>query len=342
MSDTSQTAGKVEVARGGQWPKWCYDKYISYRAKQSNSDHLTADRPLVSVIIPNLDKGAYVKDAIMSILAQSYDNFEIIFTDNGSSDGSQEIAEKLSATDSRIVVLNEPRRGVSFAKNRGLSRSRGELVTFLDSDDICAKNRLMQEVDLLTCNPKLSCCHTNGWIIDEFGKSTGQVYHDDIVPLPSSGVSEDIFRSLLKRNFVMGGSVMLWKSQVEGDWFDTQVGSAEDWDFNLRLACNHAFGYLAAPLYGYRIYPGNQTWKSQLSSHHLIYEKYLRTLSANDEDRMLVLSKLMGIYLRNRNYAGLARLLLIERAALRIAYQRVFGNSSEFGDSEPSVKGTLA
>lgn len=89
----------------------------------------------VSVVIPVYNVKPYLERCIQSVLAQTFKNMEIILVDDGSTDGSGELADELSTLDSRIRVIHQKNRGLSAARNYGLSASSGEYVVFLDSDD---------------------------------------------------------------------------------------------------------------------------------------------------------------------------------------------------------------
>ena len=284
---------------------------------------MVQNSPLLSVIMPNLNKGEYVRDAIGSILGQSYDNFELHFVDNGSSDKSRDIAKGFAAQDKRVVLLDEPRRGRSYARNRGIKEARGDLITFPDSDDVSHEHRLEEQVNLLVRHPEYGACHTNGWIIDRFGKPTGEVYHKDIVPLPTEGYQGSVFHQLLVRNFVIGPSVMLRRSCIPSGLYDARLAAAQDWDFTLRLANRHQFGYLPEPLYGYRIHPGSVPWSLQLSFHPLIYRKCLESLNLTEEDREVVVRRLLRLYRGNRSYGRLIWLLMKERSARKEALEHL-------------------
>lgn len=91
--------------------------------------------PRVSVIIPVYNAEKYVGSSIESLLQQSYDDFEIVLVDDGSSDDSGSICDGYAERDSRIRVLHKPNGGVSSARNMGLDVARGEWIAFLDADD---------------------------------------------------------------------------------------------------------------------------------------------------------------------------------------------------------------
>lgn len=92
-------------------------------------------RPTVSIIMPLYNAESYCAEAIQSVLMQSYVDFELIIIDDGSTDRSLQIAMGYAERDSRIQIIHTENRGVSHARNVGLSKAMGEWVQFIDSDD---------------------------------------------------------------------------------------------------------------------------------------------------------------------------------------------------------------
>lgn len=93
-------------------------------------------RPLLSIIIPVYNAEPYLRDSIGSILAQTYDNFEIVMIDDGSTDGSLALCEELASKDKRIRVFHKPNSGVAATRNFGLDNALGDYIGWVDSDDI--------------------------------------------------------------------------------------------------------------------------------------------------------------------------------------------------------------
>jgi glycosyltransferase involved in cell wall biosynthesis len=108
--------------------------------------------PLISVIVPVFAGERFLADALDTVAAQTYPRIEMIVVDDGSPDGSAEIA----AARPRVRVLREPHRGVAAARNTGLSAARGELVAFLDQDDQWCPHKLARQAAVLAERPELA------------------------------------------------------------------------------------------------------------------------------------------------------------------------------------------
>ena len=113
---------------------------------------LSIGRPLVSIVVPYLNAAPYLADCIRSVLDQSWDHWELLLVNNGSSDGSQEIVD--SFTDPRIIRMDEPRKGVSFARNLGLAHMKGAYFCFLDADDNLPIHAIRLRLELFRRYPK--------------------------------------------------------------------------------------------------------------------------------------------------------------------------------------------
>lgn len=95
---------------------------------------MTNHRPRVSVIVPVYDRARTITPCIESILSSEFDDFEVLLIDDGSTDSTKSVCERLASRDSRIKFYSKPNEGVSAARNVGVSNARGERVTFVDSD----------------------------------------------------------------------------------------------------------------------------------------------------------------------------------------------------------------
>jgi glycosyltransferase involved in cell wall biosynthesis len=115
--------------------------------------------PLVSVIIPAYNRAEWLPKSIGSVISQTYSNWEIIVWDDGSSDNTEEVVN--SFNEKRIRYFRDGNRGVSFARNRAVEKSRGEYIAFLDSDDQWEVNKLSRQVGVMERYLILDCLFTN-------------------------------------------------------------------------------------------------------------------------------------------------------------------------------------
>lgn len=115
--------------------------------------------PLISVIVPVYNVKEYVRKCLKSIVSQTYKNIEVLVVDDGSTDGSGEICDEFSLSDSRVKVFHKKNGGLSSARNAGLKKAKGEFVCFVDSDDYVRKDFIGQlyssvdknEADIAVC-----------------------------------------------------------------------------------------------------------------------------------------------------------------------------------------------
>lgn len=115
--------------------------------------------PLVSVIMPVYNRQSYLQRAIDSVLAQNYDNWELVTVDDGSEDYSPYLLEIYKAYSPKIKVIHQNHKRLPVARNNGIKNSNGNLITFLDSDDEFKKDHLELRVNYLNQNPGTDLLH---------------------------------------------------------------------------------------------------------------------------------------------------------------------------------------
>src|SRR5258705_2440500 len=127
--------------------------------------------PLVSVVIPTFNQAAYLREAIDSVLAQTWGNRECIVVDDGSTDGTQGI---IASYGDRIVALRQDNRGAANALNAGIRAARGELICWLSSDDAYLPTKLEVQVAALLARPDAGLCCTGWETMDATGRTLNQ------------------------------------------------------------------------------------------------------------------------------------------------------------------------
>jgi len=192
----------------------------------------------VSVIIPTYNRGWIVRDAIDSVLGQTYTDFELIVVDDGSSDRTPPI---LDAYGDRLCVIRQANQGVSAARNRGIGESSGPLIALLDSDDIWLPKKLAVQVDFFNRNPAALICQTEEiWIRNGLRVNPGKRHRKP------SGM---IFERSLELCLVSPSAVMVRRELFEKvGQFDESLPACEDYDLWLRVGCRFPVHLIDKPL----------------------------------------------------------------------------------------------
>ena len=205
--------------------------------------------PLVSVVVPNYNCARFLRDAVDSVLRQSYPAREIIVVDDGSTDDSLAVLESYG---DRIRLVTQRNQGVSVARNAGIGRSRGELIAFLDADDIWHPEKLAKQVPLFT-NPEVGLVYCAVEYVDEAARPLGTN-----VTGRRGRVLRDI--ALLRGTIVLAGgstAVVRRKSFDKAGLFDPRMSTAADWDMWRRIACHDEIDVVREPLMQYRLRPAS-------------------------------------------------------------------------------------
>ncbi len=224
--------------------------------------------PRVSVIIPTHNRRAMLLEAINSVLIQTFQDFEILVVDDGSTDGTREAVGNIP--DLRVRYFYQKNAGRSAARNRGLAESRGEFVAFLDDDDLFLPHKLEVQVRELDADPEVGLV-VGGWQkIDEKGNVL-----EEIAP---KFCALDPEAWLLDCPFIIHAPLVreIWVERASG--FDRDFEPNEDWGFWLWLA--HAgcrMKWIEGRVCCYRIYSGNSmpAYVSRLArSRPMILDKF--------------------------------------------------------------------
>jgi glycosyltransferase involved in cell wall biosynthesis len=208
---------------------------------------VTSAPPLVTVVIPTYNYGAYVCEAVESVLAQTYPSVEVIVVDDGSTDDTR---DRLSVFGNRIRVITQKNSGVSVARNTGISAARGEYLAFLDADDQYDPRKLELQIAQFAIDPTLGLIGTN--------QLTGESPRW-LERLPEKircefFALEDI---VISPRFVLS-SVLVRKECIERvGLFDAAFPPAEDRDLWIRIASRFRVARISLPLTWYRITSGS-------------------------------------------------------------------------------------
>jgi len=210
---------------------------------------------LVSVIIPTYNRRDYVCEAIDSVMAQTYTEFEIIVVDDGSTDGTGGLLQ--ARYGDRIQYVWQENQGESAARNRGIELAQGAYIALLDSDDSWEPCKLQRQIAVLEAASEVGLVFCLATMIDQNGKS---------LPGLMGTVSSQLeltFARLCLGNFVTAGSstaVMRRDVLNKIGKFDIQIQYGEDWDLWLRMILETKFVFIPEPLAKIRLHRGGQ-WR---------------------------------------------------------------------------------
>ena len=267
--------------------------------------------PRVSVVIPAFNRWRLLAEAIDSVLAQSYRDFELIVVDDGSTDAT---ASELAKLASRLQFFVTERRGVSAARNLGVSQSRGYYIAFLDSDDLWLNSKLERQTRFMDEHPEFHICQT-----DEIWIRNGVRVNPRAVHQKPSG---DIFSSSLELCLVSPSAVMMTKALFERTGgFDEAFPVCEDYDLWLRISAQHQ-----VPLIPDRLTIKRGGHADQLS----------RSIWGMDRYRILALQKVLRSDLDRSQEAAVLKMLR-HKVAIVAAGARKRGREQEAQNLEAIV-----
>jgi glycosyltransferase involved in cell wall biosynthesis len=202
------------------------------------------NKPKVSVIIPTYNRAYLINRAIQSVLNQTYQDFEIIIVDDGSTDNTKEVIREFQKKDKKIkYIRHEKNKGGNAARNTGIKAAKGEYIAFQDSDDEWLPEKIEKQMKAFeNLPPEVGVVYT-GFLRIENGK---KVY------IPWSWVAKkdgNIHQELLKGNFVTTPSIVTRKACFEkAGMFDESLPALQDWELAIRLSKYYAFKCIDKPL----------------------------------------------------------------------------------------------
>ena len=216
------------------------------------------DRPTVSVLIPVYNAKKYLKDCLNSVLVQSFDDFEVVICDDGSTDGSAVLCDEFAARDKRIRVIHQDNTGVPLARYRLLDEAKGEFIQFIDADDTIPHDMLDKTVTFARAADADIVCF--GYSVTE---DNGRAYKTVTGLFPDGAVFTEGDRRLIYRAFISDWTLnSIWGKLFKRELFYA-VTDRPEVHKNLNgddrmivagmLAKAERIGYLSGPLYKYRL-----------------------------------------------------------------------------------------
>ena len=221
--------------------------------------------PKISIIIPTYNRARYVCEAVDSVFAQTYKDYEIIIIDDGSTDNTRETLKKYG---DRIQYIYQKNMGPPAAMNTGVRRAKGEYYVILGDDDALMPDMLERQVEVMDRNPDVAFVCGGVHFMD----GSGQIYKTS----RDGRHREKTFKSLLFDNFVWHlTAVVRRKVSEEMGHFDENLATTHDHDLWIRMAIKYRFEYTDAPLAKFRRHPGNYSkgLNLHLKDHLAILDK---------------------------------------------------------------------
>lgn len=251
--------------------------------------------PKVSVVMSVYNAASYVGQAIEGILKQTFDRFEFIILNDGSTDASGSIIT--SYTDPRITYIEQDNVGLGSSLNKGISLSRGQYIARIDADDVALPSRLAKQVDFLDSNPACSLLGTACYVIDERDKVMFVMRH------PSHDVH--LRWSILFDNPFVHSSVMFRRSTYDAIGpYGMRAGLyAEDYDLWSRFMSHYRAANLDEPLLLYRHNPAGVSQTKRVSQESQTAETSTNNISSLLQDEHFTLERGLQIrYVRGANW----------------------------------------
>jgi glycosyltransferase involved in cell wall biosynthesis len=279
------------------------------------SHQAAVTRPRVSVIIPAYNAARTVDQTLDSVLSQTFQDFEIVVVDDGSTDDTPAVLARRRA---RLRVLRKVNEGrPAAARNLGVRASCGEYVAFVDADDTWHPDKLARQVAMLDRDPTIGLVYTADATINARG---------DIVsvnPCPP-GARGRIYDVLRVHNVMVGSSVVVRRDafdQVGG--FDQSLTSIENWDLWIRISSRWAIECIDEPLTFYRMHEGNRSGSVQLRRQNIfrVLEKHHEAAERSPEGRRIRRDAYFHAYFNvlGRGYFSRREMRLARWALLRAA-----------------------
>jgi glycosyltransferase involved in cell wall biosynthesis len=295
--------------------------------------------PQVTVVIPTYNRAHLVKDAVESVLNQTYQNFELIVIDDGSTDNTKEV---LAVYKDKLTYIYQENQGRSAARNHGIKLAQGEYIAFLDSDDAWFLDKLERQVPVLESTPPdVVLVHGYKCIVDKNLQPLlgWELKLRKLYSLAEKG--EETYENYLYFNCIFTSAILVRRTAIiEIDGYDASIGSLEDFDLYLRLLLkNYDFAFISEPpVIKYRWHEDNTDKGSSNFGYLQVYEKHLHEcLKLSDSMRIGKAKKLiyqslakahyrLGNYHQSRDYWQKAFIKDWETAFTKSFWRQYFGS----------------
>jgi glycosyltransferase involved in cell wall biosynthesis len=211
--------------------------------------------PAVSIVIPAFNSESYLRQAIDSVLGQTWQDWELLIVDDGSTNGTPEISKEFAAADPRCRFFSRAHSGLASAtRNAGIKSARGKFVAFLDADDAWLPEKLERQLAIVDTHPETDLVYANAFIIHD-GETTREKLYSS-----RRARSCQRYASLLWHNQVATSTVLVRTESLRkaGAFRETRhMRIVEDYDLWLRICARGNLRFLDEPLALYRRHRGS-------------------------------------------------------------------------------------
>ncbi|MEA3165807.1 MAG: hypothetical protein QOJ26_673 [Thermoplasmata archaeon] len=204
--------------------------------------------PEVSVLVVAYNQGRFIEACLRSILAQDHPDFEVVVTDDASTDDTVAVARRLAKEHPNVRVLAAERNGgVTVNGNRGLRACRGRFVAALGGDDLAYPGKLSAQATLLRDHPDVAVVYHDMEVFHDDGSEPASLF--SAFRRPREGTAKDLVRN---GNFIVGSSPMFRRSAMPAGLLPEEIPVVSDWYFNIAVAREGRIAYIPKALGGYR------------------------------------------------------------------------------------------
>jgi len=235
--------------------------------------------PAVSIVMPVFNGERFLRDAVESVLAESFRDLELVVLDDGSTDATPEILTEYASEDSRVRIHREEGETLAQTLNRCVGHCSAPLLARLDADDVSIPGRLEDQVGFMEANPQVALLGGQAELIDEDGEAFG------IAEYPTGDA--DLRRALQTINPFVHSAIVMRRSAFDAaGGYRASLPHAEDLDLWLRIAELGGLANLPGPVVRYRIHSAQQSFRKQREQavHSMATQMASRARAAGEPD----------------------------------------------------------
>ncbi len=225
--------------------------------------------PKISVVMATHNGEQFIKEAVNSILTQTYSDFEFLIVDDGSTDSTPTILNEYQAKDQRIKIVTNPHCvGLTKSLNIAIRQAKGEYIARMDDDDISLPNRIEKQINFITKNPEIVLLGAWAFLINENGQTIGKKN--------LAVQSQQIKNKLLFNNQIIHSTWLVKRDiLIKEGLYNEQFKKAQDYEFVLRLACKYKIANLPENLLMYRVLPTSLSLQNNEQKNFAIKARWI-------------------------------------------------------------------